>query len=78
MPTVFREKGYRFFFFSNEHDPIHIHIENGKKYAKIDVERLKVVCFKNMSQKELNSLLKIVRNNQERIVEAWDEYFGRE
>ena len=26
MPTVFTEGGYRFFFYSNEHRPIHVHV----------------------------------------------------
>ncbi|HRE41039.1 MAG TPA: DUF4160 domain-containing protein [Ignavibacteria bacterium] len=35
MPEVFRYRGYRFFFFSRENcEPIHIHIESGKNYAK--------------------------------------------
>ena len=29
MPTVLRVDGFRFFFFSNEHTPEHIHIEKG-------------------------------------------------
>ncbi|WP_339864042.1 DUF4160 domain-containing protein [uncultured Algoriphagus sp.] len=27
MPTVLRENGYRFFFYSNEHLPKHTHVE---------------------------------------------------
>ena len=35
MPTILRERGYRFFFFSREnHEPPHIHIESGDDYAK--------------------------------------------
>ena len=37
MPTILREKGYRFFFYSNEHLPIHIHIEKENKIAKFDL-----------------------------------------
>ncbi|MCI0405089.1 MAG: DUF4160 domain-containing protein, partial [candidate division Zixibacteria bacterium] len=39
MPTVARIKGFRFFFFSNEgHEPPHIHVEHGDKYAKFWLE----------------------------------------
>ena len=31
MPTVLRIEGFRFFFFSDEHDPSHIHVEKGEK-----------------------------------------------
>ena len=37
MPVVFRYKGYRFFFFSNEGDPLepmHIHVRRGEATAK--------------------------------------------
>ncbi len=35
MPTVLRKDGYRFFFYSNEHLPIHIHIEKDNKNGKL-------------------------------------------
>ena len=35
MPTVLKIDGFRFFFFSDEHEPIHIHIEKADCYARI-------------------------------------------
>jgi len=29
MPTVFTQDGYRFFFYSNDHTPIHVHVQYG-------------------------------------------------
>ncbi len=43
MPTILKLQGYRFFFFSNEHTPKHIHIQKQGKYAKIDLETLKLI-----------------------------------
>ena len=37
MPTVFRERGFRFFFYSNQgspREPIHIHVEKNDVEAK--------------------------------------------
>ncbi len=35
MPTVLRDAGYRFYFYSRENDePPHIHVEHGDKLAK--------------------------------------------
>jgi hypothetical protein len=35
MPTVYRERGFRFFFWSNErNEPPHVHVESGDGYAK--------------------------------------------
>lgn len=35
MPTILTIKGLRFYFWSREHEPIHIHVEGGGDYAKI-------------------------------------------
>lgn len=40
MPTLFRAFGLRFFFYSNEHEPIHLHVRNADGEAKFDVERM--------------------------------------
>ncbi len=37
MPEIFRMFGLRFFFWSREHEPIHVHIENGDGDAKFDI-----------------------------------------
>jgi hypothetical protein len=29
MPKVFEKDGYKFFFYSNEHRPIHVHVRYG-------------------------------------------------
>ena len=33
MPTVFTKDGYRFFFYSNDHTPIHVHVKKGRGEA---------------------------------------------
>lgn len=38
MPTILRIDGFRFFFFSDEHSPRHIHIEKGDGYARIELD----------------------------------------
>jgi len=41
MPIIARYKGYRFFFFSNEGnplEPVHVHVRNGARVAKYWVE----------------------------------------
>lgn len=37
-PTVFREKGYRFFFFSREEPRMHVHVVSGDGEAKFWLE----------------------------------------
>jgi len=75
MPTVLRIDGYRFFFFSDEHTPEHIHIEKGDSYARIEIESLKVTDSYNLNNKELKKLLSLVTKNKDKLKGTWDEYF---
>jgi len=76
MPTVFRKDGYRFFFFSDEHLPKHIHIEKAGSYLRIDLENLNVTHRYNISQKEIKRVLAVVQKERENLLGAWDEYFN--
>lgn len=37
MPTLFILFGFRFMFYSNEHEPMHIHVVKGNTQAKFNV-----------------------------------------
>lgn len=37
MPTVLEAFGLRFFFYSDEHTPIHVHVVKGDESAKIEL-----------------------------------------
>ncbi len=37
MPTIFTLYGYRFMFYSNDHEPIHVHAIKGNSRAKFDL-----------------------------------------
>ena len=75
MPTVLKIDGYRFFFFSDEHTPEHIHIEKGDSYIRIEIESLKVTNSYNINSKETKKLVKLVTENKDKLREAWNEYF---
>jgi len=75
MPTVHCEDGFRFFFFSDEHTPEHVHIEKADAYARVELETLKVTDKYNLNSKELKKLLSIVQENQDKFQGAWYEYF---
>jgi len=75
MPTVLRVEGFRFFFFSDEHLPTHIHIEKADAYARIELDTLKVTDSYNLNSKELKKLLKIIDKNHIELQRSWDDYF---
>ncbi|MBR4836986.1 MAG: DUF4160 domain-containing protein [Bacteroidales bacterium] len=53
MPTVFYIKGYRFMFYSDDHEPIHVHVEKDNCIAKYNVEPLEQVNCKGFKSKRL-------------------------
>jgi hypothetical protein len=40
VPGIFEKDGYIFFFYSNDHEPIHVHVRkgNGEAVFLVDVE----------------------------------------
>ena len=77
MPTVLRIDGFRFFFFSNEHEPEHIHIEKADMYARIELETLQVTDNYNVNSKDLKKMIEIIKNNEDKLKGAWNEYFAK-
>ena len=43
MPTILFLFGLRFFFYSDEHLPMHVHVKNADGKAKINIETAEVV-----------------------------------
>ena len=76
MPTVFYINGFRFFFYSNDHLPKHIHIENGDKTAKFYLENAELVKSFGFKPNELKQIRILVEENQELLIQKWDEYFN--
>jgi hypothetical protein len=76
MPTVLRVKGFRFFFYTNEHLPIHIHIEKDNKTAKFNLEPLELVYSRRFKAPEISEIRKIVAENAEILTNKWNEYFN--
>lgn len=76
MPTVLRIGGYRFFFYSNEsNEPTHIHIQRERALAKFWLTPVALASSVRFSPKEIRDLRKIVEENKEHFLEAWNGYF---
>jgi hypothetical protein len=76
MPTVFTKDGFRFFFYSNDHTPIHVHVRKGDGEAVFEVEG-EVVLRESVGLKtrELTTAELLAQENKELIVAKWHEYF---
>lgn len=80
MPTVFRQNGIRFFFYSNEghpREPRHIHAIKDQNEAKVFLEPgISVAWSSGFNGKELRAIVLIVKENQSLIERAWHDHFG--
>jgi hypothetical protein len=78
MPTVLREGGFRFFFFSREgEEPPHIHVEQAERYAKFWLRPVSLASSYGFRSNELGMLLRLVEQHQKKFEEAWYEHFSR-
>jgi hypothetical protein len=76
MPEVFREDGYRFFFFSLEGtEPPHVHVEAAEKYAKFWLTPISLVESRRMNSAELTKVRKVIENRRNEIINKWNEHF---
>lgn len=76
MPTILRINGFRFFFYSNEHLPIHIHVEKDNKTAKYNLIEITLVKSNGFNTSELKEIRKLVDSNVELFKIRWNEYFN--
>jgi hypothetical protein len=80
MPVVFRERGFKFFFYSNEgnpREPAHIHVEKDEVEAKFWLKpQVRVAYNDGYDARILRVLLEIVEANKDRIERAGDEFFN--
>lgn len=77
MPTILLTGPYRLFFYSSDgNEPIHVHIERDDKIAKFCLQPLRMSDSGGFKSPELSKIIKILETNQDRLLEAWHEYFG--
>src|SRR4051812_11621821 len=85
MPKIFEYIGYILFFYSNEHEPIHVHVQYKEYQSKIDLEfengKLRTISHKAVkgykvipvqNQKEINIFL---RRYHSEIINKWTDFF---
>lgn len=76
MPTVIIINGFRFFFYSNDHDPIHIHVEKDGKTAKFNLEPVELEKSSRFNAKELKKIRFLVEENLELFKDSWNDFFS--
>ena len=53
MPTLFVIFGFRFLFYSDDHEPIHVHVIKDGHEAKYNIEPLEQICNHGFKKHEI-------------------------
>jgi hypothetical protein len=80
MPVIFRYKGFRFFFYSNEgnpREPVHVHVRGNQGEAKFWLyPMVRLGSSDGFDARTLRELAEVVEQNTAIIEGTWNEYFG--
>ena len=76
-PTVFRKRGYRFFFFSREEPRVHIHVHSSDGEAKFWLTpEIQLAKSYRLRWDQLTDIKEMIEENRDEIIRAWREHFG--
>lgn len=77
-PTIFREGGFRFFFFSREEPRLHVHVVCADGEAKFWLEpSVELAQNHGLNERQLRTVTFLIRGHEEQIRTAWREHFQR-
>ena len=85
MPKIFEYFGFIFYFFSNEHEPIHVHVKHSGTECIFDlilengelkgIERREKQGAKPLDSKDEKVALEFINKYWPRIVKKWIDFF---
>jgi hypothetical protein len=85
MPKIYEYLGLIFFFYANEHLPIHVHVAKAECENKIELffengklmkwKIKKVRGRKDLKKTDLEEAIKFIRKYHEGIVNKWTDFF---
>lgn len=85
MPKIFEYLGILIFFYSNEHEPIHVHAKKGEFESKAEfyiingliseIRIRKIKGAKPLKGKDLKDFEIFLKEFGDKIVDKWIDYF---
>ncbi len=85
MPKIFEYFGFIFYFYSNEHEPIHVHVLHGGKESIFDLVMMDGMlieiraCEKkgaeSLSEKDKHTAEEFIRKYHKNIIQKWVKFF---
>lgn len=85
MPKIFEYFGFIFYFFSNEHEPIHVHVQHDGKESIFelimmdgklsDIKVREKKGYTNLSEKDQKTAIDFIRKYHKNIIDKWVKFF---
>ena len=77
MPTLLRERGFRFFFYmADRYEPPHVHVQRDDQAAKVWLDPLEFAFVEGFRKHERQEILRITRQHLPEFLAAWHRRFG--
>ena len=77
-PTIFREDGFRFFFFSREESRLHVHVNHPDGEAKFWLEpQIELAQNYGLNDRQIRAAEALIRKHENDIRAACRKHFGR-
>lgn len=77
MPTLLILFGLRFYFYTRDHEPIHIHVKSSDGEVKFEIEEdLRLVYNNGLKLKDVKLAESILEENKENFIKEWKRVFG--
>jgi hypothetical protein len=85
MPSIYEYLGILILFYSNEHEPIHVHAKKGGFESKVEfeildgkIENIRITTIKNrkpLQGNDLKNLKVFIKYYGQDIINKWIDYF---
>jgi len=75
-PTLFRNGGFRYFFFSREEARMHVHVTHPDGAAKFWIEpEVELAGVSQLSAQQLREAERFIVDHHKEIADAWRKHF---
>jgi hypothetical protein len=76
-PTIFRDGGFRFYFFSREEARMHVHVQHADGEAKYWLEPTIALAHNyKLNERQLRLIQTLIEGHADDIRRAWKTHFG--
>jgi hypothetical protein len=71
---VFRQDGYTFRIYPNDHPPAHVHVQHAGAEARVTLAPIEVKTNTGFNPRELSRIVEIIEQRQAELLEVWRLY----